>query len=165
MQSLRVRLPGEIVERIDRLVGESGRQKYIRDSVIARLDDELPPVVHELIQEIEDLKNRVSYLERLRDTSVYRGELNEEVKTKVCRDELDRKMLAHILKNKGSTTPELAEDLLGDSQKRRTILVRLNKLNERAKDMLGIEILRYERGEIEGKRGAWWAADPDFLMA
>ncbi len=162
--SLRVRLPSEIIDRIDRLVGEAGRQKYIRDSVISRLEEELPPVVNELILEIEDLKSRVSYLERIRDTSVYRGDLNETVKMKVCRDELDRKLLAHIIRNRGATTPDLAEELLGDAQKRRTVLDRLGKLNQRAEEILGGPILRYERGELDGKRGAWWAIDPDDLM-
>ncbi|MFW9919658.1 MAG: hypothetical protein ACFFED_08665 [Candidatus Thorarchaeota archaeon] len=162
--SLRVRLPFEVIDRIDRLVGEAGRQKYIRDSVIARLEEELPPIVNEVLLELEDLKTRVSYLERIRDTSVYRGDLNESIKTKVCRDELDRKIIAHIIKSRGSTTPELAEQLLGDSQKRRTIHDRLEKLNKRAEKVLGNPILRYERGELDGKRGAWWAIDPDDLM-
>ncbi len=162
--SLRVRLSRDIIDRIDRLVGEAGRQKFIRDSVVTRLDEDLPPAVNEILLELEDLKTRVSYLERIRDTSVYRGDLNEDVKTKVCRDELDRKLLAYIIKNRGATTPELAEEHLGDSSKRRTVLDRLGKLNERAKEILGNPILRYERGELDGKRGAWWAIDPDDLM-
>ncbi len=163
--SIRVRLPRELVDRIDRLVGESGRQKFIRDSVVSRLDAELPPVVNELILEVEDLKARVSYLERLRDTSVYRGELNETIKLKVCRDELDRKLLAYIIMHGGATTPDLAEEILGDATKRRTVLDRLGKLNQRAKEVTGNHILRFERGERDGKRGAWWPIDPNELMS
>lgn len=162
--SLRVRFSQEAIDRIDRLVGEAGRQKYIRDAVLASLDDDIPPAVSELIVEVEDLKTRVSYLEQLRDTNVFRGTLNEIVKMKVCRDELDRNLVVHIIKNHGATTPELAEDLLGDSGKRRTILDRIAKLNERAKNEMGHPILTFEKGEHDGKRGAWWATDLDSLM-
>jgi hypothetical protein len=165
MVSLRVRFSQESIDRIDRLVGEAGRQKYIRESVLARLDGDIPPAVNELIFQVEDLKARVSYLERLRDTSAYRGNLSETVKMKVCRDELDRNLVVYIIKNRGATTPELAETLLGDSGKRRTILDRIAKLNERAKNELGRPILAFEKGEHDGKRGAWWATDLDSLMA
>ena len=107
MVSLRVRFSQEAIDRIDRLVGEAGRQKYIRDAVIARLDGDIPPAVSELIVDVEDLKARVSYLEQLRDTNVFRGSLNEIVKMKVCRDELDRNLVVHIIKSRGATTPEL----------------------------------------------------------
>ncbi len=162
--SLRVRFPQDTIEHIDRLVGEAGRQKYIRDAVLARLDGDIPPAVNELILQVEDLKTRVSYLERLRDTNVYRGNLNETVKMKVCRDELDRNLVLYIISSRGATTPELAETLLGDSGKRRTILDRIAKLNERAKSEMGRPILSFEKGEHDGKRGAWWATDLESLM-
>lgn len=162
--SLRVRLSQDMIDRIDRLVGESGRQKYIRDAVEFRLNEEIPPVVNELILEVDELKNRVSYLERIRDTSVYRGDLSDVIKLQVCRDELDRNLIAYIVRNRGATTPELAEDILGDSTKRKTVRNRIVKLNDRALEQLGHPILEYERGERDGKRNAWWAIDPDALM-
>jgi len=163
--SLRVRLSQDTIERIDRLVGEGGRQRFIREAVEARLQEDLPPVVNELILEVEELKNRVSYLERIRDTSVYRGDLKDVIRIEVCRDDLERKILEAVIMNRGATTTELAEDLLGSAQKRRTILNRIEGLNERATDLLGHPILEHERGERDGKRSAWWAIDPESLMA
>ncbi|MFW9907998.1 MAG: hypothetical protein ACFFEF_05430 [Candidatus Thorarchaeota archaeon] len=163
--SIRLRLARETVERIDELVGEAGRPRFIRESIEWRLDEELPPAVFELMTEMRLLKARVEYLEKLRDTDVFRGELNEVVKLRVCRDELDRKIISHILQHRGATSPDLAETLLGDKSKRRTILDRISKLNKRAETELGHEILRHEHGELEGKRGAWWAINPDELLS
>ena len=163
--SIRLRLDRETIERIDELVGESGRQRFIREAVLERLDNDLPSVVYDLMEEMKQISARVEYLEDLRDTSVFRGELNEIIKTRVCRDELDRKLLAYILQFRGATTPELSEELLGTSEKRRTILDRIAKLNERAQSEIGHKILRHERGEQQGKRGAWWAIDPDELLS
>jgi len=163
--SIRLRFDRETLDRIDELVGESGRQRFIREAVLGRLDEDLPPVLYELMEEVRQLSSRVDYLEELRNTSVFRGELNEIIKTRVCRDELDRKILAHILQHRGATSPELAETLLKNSNKRRTIVDRISKLNQRAQSELGHEILHHERGERDGKRGAWWAIDPDELVS
>ncbi|MHA2425627.1 MAG: hypothetical protein ACXAEF_12630 [Candidatus Thorarchaeota archaeon] len=163
--SIRLRLDRATIDRIDELVGESGRQRFIREAVLERLESDLPSVVYDLMEDMRQLSSRVEYLENIRDTSVFRGELNEVIKTRVCRDELDRKLLAHIIQHQGATTPELSEQLLGTSEKRRTILDRIAKLNERAQSEIGHKILRHERGEHQGKRGAWWAVDPEELMS
>lgn len=163
--SIRLRLDRETLDRIDELVSESGRQRFIREAVLERLNEDLPPVIYELMEEVRQLSSRVDYLEELRETSVFRGELKEIIKTSVCRDELDRKILAYILQHRGATSPDLAENLLSNSSKRRTIVDRISKLNQRAQSELGHEILHHERGEREGKRGAWWAIDPDELVS
>ncbi|MFW9848507.1 MAG: hypothetical protein ACFFF4_05160 [Candidatus Thorarchaeota archaeon] len=163
--SIRLRLDRETIERIDELVGESGRQRFIREAVLERLDSDLPSVVYDMMEDIRQLSARVEYLENLRDTSVFRGELNEVIKTRVCRDELDRKILAQIIQYNGATSPDLAEDLLGTSEKRRTIVDRIKKLNQRAESEIGHKILRHIKGEHEGKRGAWWAINPDDIMS
>ena len=38
--SIRLRLDRETIERIDELVGESGRQRFIREAVLERLDND-----------------------------------------------------------------------------------------------------------------------------
>ena len=163
--SIRLRLDRETIDRIDELVGESGRQRFIREAVLGRLDEELPPVIYDLLEDVRQLTARVDYLEELRETSVFHGELNETIKKRVCRDELDRKILVFILQHRGATSPELAESLLGSSSKRRTIVDRISKLNQRSQAEIGAELLYHERGERDGKRGAWWAIDPTGLVS
>ena len=78
--SIRLRLDRETIDRIDELVGESGRQRFIREAVLGRLNEELPPVIYELLEDVRQLTARVDYLEELRETSVFHGELNETIK-------------------------------------------------------------------------------------
>ncbi|MFW9798846.1 MAG: winged helix-turn-helix transcriptional regulator [Candidatus Thorarchaeota archaeon] len=157
--SIRVRLSRDTLKRLDRMAGERGRQKFIEEAVLWRLNKEIPPLVHELAEEVNQLKTRVEHLEGMQSTSLFLGELNEVTKTQVCRDDLDRRILAYLLQHEGASTPELAERLLKDSTKRKTIHVRITKLNERAKEALGKTVLLFEKGEVKGKRGAWWLSD------
>jgi len=154
--SIRIRLDTNLLERIDKAAGERGRQRFIEDAIVWRLDQEIPPVVMELIEDVNELKTKVAYLEGSQSTSALLGSLNKVAETQICRDQLDRKILEYFLKNEGATTPELAKNVLGSLTKRRTILDRIAKLNERAMQLIGVEILRYEKGILKGKRGAWW---------
>ena len=122
MISIRFRLDKSLLDRIDQIAGERGRQRYIRDAIVWRLDEELPPVVYDMVQEVQELRKRVEHLESSRATSVHLGELNDVARDELCSDELDRKMLVYFIKNEGATTPELAHDLLGNREKRRTAL-------------------------------------------
>jgi len=122
--SIRIRLDQKTLGRIDRLAGDNGRQRFIRDAILWRLDEDLPPMLMELAEEIDQLGTRVSHLETVQSTSVYLGELNDLTKTKVCRDDLDRNLLAYFLQHEGATTPELALPLTGSQGKLRTILDR-----------------------------------------
>jgi hypothetical protein len=161
--SIRLRLDRETLARIDGIVGERGRQRFIKDAIFWRLDQEIPPIVFELKESVEQLQERVDYLEGARSTSVFTGEMSDIVKTKVCRDDLDRKIIAYFLQHEGASTPELAQKLLDDSSKRKTIHVRIRKLNDRSEKVLGSRILRYEKGEVKEKRGAWWLVEPDLV--
>ena len=162
--NIRIRLDQKTLDRIDQLAGVNGRQKFIRDAILWRLDEELPPLLMELAEEINQLGTRVSHLETVQSTSVYLGELNDLTKTKVCRDDLDRNLLAYFLQHEGATTPELALALTGSQGKRRTILDRLDKINDRAKSILGVEIVVHRKGIVEGKRGAWWLVNAEHLV-
>jgi hypothetical protein len=161
--SIRVSLDNETLKRIDSLAGERGRQRFIKDAILWRLDQEIPPVVFELIRDVEQLQQRVEHLEGIRSSSVYIGGMNETIKTQVCRDDLDRKIIAYFLQHEGASTPELAKKFLKDAEKRKTIHVRIRKLNDRSKEALGSRILRYEKGEVKGKRDAWWLVEPDLV--
>ena len=162
--NIRIRLDQKTLDRIDQLAGVNGRQKFIRAAILWRLDEELPPLLMELAEEINQLGTRVSHLETVQSTSVYLGELNDLTKTKVCRDDLDRNLLAYFLQHEGATTPELALALTGSQGKRRTILDRLDKINDRAKSILGVEIVVHRKGIVEGKRGAWWLVNAEHLV-
>jgi hypothetical protein len=161
--SIRVRLDRETLDRIDGIVGERGRQRFIKDAIFWRLDQEIPPIVFELKESVEQLQERVEYLEGARSTSVFAGKMSDIVKTQVCKDDLDRKIIAFFLQYEGASTPELAQKLLDDASKRKTIHVRIRKLNDRSEKVLGSRILRYEKGEVKEKRGAWWLVEPNLV--
>lgn len=162
--SIRVRLDSDTIKRIDKIAGERGRQRFIQEAIEWRLDSEYPPAVAELVTDVEELKERVEYLEKNQPVGSYISELKDEVIDIICRDETDRRLLAYFIKNEGATTPELAENILGSESKRRTILDRIARINTQAKRAIGVEILMHEKGIINGKRGAWWLVHTDRLM-
>jgi uncharacterized protein Yka (UPF0111/DUF47 family) len=162
--SIRVRLEKELLEHIDGIAGRNGRQRFIKEAILWRLDQELPPMVLEMADAIEELKTRVDHLEQMQSTSVYLGQLNDIVDSKVCRDDLDRKLLAYFIQHEGATTTDLAKTLLGSTSKRRTILDRISKLNNRAKQILGVPILEHYKGIKKNIRGAWWIINADRIL-
>jgi hypothetical protein len=164
MFSIRLRIDKPLLDRIDQIAGERGRQRYIHDAIIWRLDEELPPVVYDLVQEVQELRARVEHLESSSATSFHLVELNDKARNELCTDELDRKLLAYFIKNEGATTPELAEGLLGNSDKRRTILDRIDRLNNRAKKLFGTPVLEYKKGFVKNKRGAWWITGLEHII-
>jgi hypothetical protein len=163
--SIRVRLEKSLLDRIDKVAGERNRQRFIHESIEWRLNQELPPMFFELSEEITQLKTRVEHLERSQATSVFLGNLNTVANEQICADDLDRKLLAFFIRNEGGTTPELAEHLLGDNRKRRTILDRIDRLNNRSIETIGSPILEYKKGFVKNKRGAWWLVDPETILA
>lgn len=163
--SIRVRLEKELLERIDEIAGQNGRQRFIKDSIIWRLDQELPPIVLDMADTIETLKARVDHLEQMQSTSLYLGQLNDIAETKVCRDDLDRKLLAYFIQHQGATTTDLARTILGSTSKRRTILDRIDKLNARAQQILGVPVLEHHKGIVKDIRGAWWIINADRILS
>ncbi len=163
--SIRLRIEKDLLNRIDMIAGERGRQWFISDAIKWRLDEELPPMFFELSDEIKQLKARVEHLETARQTNIFFGNLNDVVKKKICRDDLDQKLLSLFVETDGWTTPELAERLLDDIDKRRTILDRIDRLNSRAIEHIGKPILQYQKGFVHNKRGAWWLTDPSVILS
>ncbi len=163
-QSIRVRLDQDILERIDQLVGSHGRQRFIRDAVLWRLDQDYPPIIKELSERVDQLHARVESLERAQLTSPTRDRLNETLVSNICRDELDRKILMYFIQHTGATTIEIAQDLLGSESKRTTILNRINGMNERALKQFGSPLFILEKGMVHEKRGAWWIQDIEQIM-
>ena len=163
--SIRLRLEKSLLDRIDTIAGERGRQRFISDAIEWKLDEELPPMFFELSDEIKQLKERVEHLETSRQTNVFLGSLNDVTKTKICQDDLDQKLLVLFVETDGWTTPELAESLLGDTDKRRTILDRIDRLNKRAMEYVGTPILEYQKGFVHNKRSAWWLLDSSIILS
>ncbi|MFW9808258.1 MAG: hypothetical protein ACFFE6_02665 [Candidatus Thorarchaeota archaeon] len=162
--SIRLRIEKEVLDRIDQLAGERGRQRFIHEAILEKLDEELPPIMFDLIRDVDDLKARVTFLESSKSVSMHLSELNDIARNELCIDEIDRKLLAYFIKNEGATTPELAENILGSRSKRRTILDRIDRMNERAKHLFGSAILRYQKGLVNNKRGAWWITNLEFVV-
>ena len=163
-KSIRLRIKKEVLDRIDQIAGEGGRQRFIHDAILGRLDEELPPVVFDLIRDIDDLKARVAFLETSTPVSVQISELNKVARNELCLDDIDRKLVSFFVRNQGGTTPELAESILGGRNKRRTILDRIARLNVRAKKLYGKELLDYQKGLVNEKRGAWWITNVDLVI-
>ena len=163
--SIRLRLEKSLLDRVDMIAGERGRQRFISDAIKWKLDEELPPMFFELSDELTQLKARVEHLETSRQTNVFFGNLNDVTKKKICQDDLDQKLLTLFVETDGWTTPELAESLLGDIDKRRTILDRIDRLNKRAIEHIGAPILEYHKGFVRNKRGAWWLTDSTAILS
>ncbi|MHA2359726.1 MAG: hypothetical protein ACXAB5_05605 [Candidatus Thorarchaeota archaeon] len=164
VESIRIRIEKDLLDRIDQIAGERGRQRFIHEAILGRLDEELPPIMFDLIRDVDDLKARVIFLESSKIGSMHLSELNDIARNELCLDEIDRKLIAYFVKNEGATTPELAENILGSPKKRRTILDRIDRLNSRAKKLFGSEILEYQKGLINNKRGAWWITNIDLVV-
>ncbi|MFW9981877.1 MAG: hypothetical protein ACFFE3_08180 [Candidatus Thorarchaeota archaeon] len=162
--SIRLRIEKDILDRIDQLAGERGRQRFIHEAILGRLDEELPPIMFDLIRDVDDLKARVTFLESSKSESIHLSELNDIARNELCLDEIDRKLIAYFIKNEGATTPELAENILGSRNKRRTILDRIDRMNARSKKLFGSIILKYQKGLVNNKRGAWWITNVDLVV-
>ncbi|MGQ4912459.1 MAG: hypothetical protein ACP6KW_09845 [Candidatus Thorarchaeota archaeon] len=162
--NIRLRLDRELLERIDIVAGEGGRNKYIEEAIVARLEGRLPPELLKVMREVEDLRERVALLESSKvdevDTTI---SFPDKLKNEVCLDKLDRNIITFILKNDGATTPELAEFVLGDVSKRRTVHARVTKINKRAIKKFGRPVLEYRKGFVKDKRRAWWISNPEVV--
>lgn len=145
--------------------GPDRRLKFIRDAILWRLDQDIPPVVLDLARELEQLRRRVENLERAQSPSLQKALLGSTSSSRLCRDELDRKILIQLLQQQASTTTELAESLLGSASKRTTILNRIKWINAQARAIHGRDLLVQERGVVDGKRGAWRISEPDLLTS
>ncbi len=164
VESIRLRLEKDLLDRIDQIAGERGRQRFIHDAILGRLDEELPPVVYDLIREVDDLKARVTFLESVKSAGVRLSELNDIARNELCLDEIDRKLLAYFIRHEGATTPELAEDALDKQVNRRTVRDRIVKLNNRSTKLFGKPILEFQKGLVNNKRGAWWITNIELVV-
>jgi len=156
------KIPEEVYKELVLRVPEGERSSFFRDAIMEKLQKTpRPDKILELEQRIGGLESSLAevrrYLADLEILTYERGKINPHA---FCIDDLDHKIMDHLIQRKGATTPELAETL---GVNRWLILNRLKRLQRRSKKQLGKPIVKYYSEEKFGKRKAWWMSE-EFLQ-
>lgn len=152
------KIPEEVYEELVLRVPDGERSNFIREAIVEKLQEiPRPKKIFELERKISKLEADISKIKK----SLAELELLTYEKDKVnphafCIDDIDHKILDHLLHYKGATTSELA-DVLGTN--RWLILNRLRKIKKRSKKQLGKPIVEYYPGRKSGKMKAWWVSE------
>ncbi|MFQ5759187.1 MAG: hypothetical protein ACE5IF_05875, partial [Candidatus Bathyarchaeia archaeon] len=152
------KIPEEVYEELVLRVPDGERSNFIREAIVEKLQEiPRPKKIFELERKISKLEADISKIKK----SLAELELLTYEKDKVnphafCIDDIDHKILDHLLHYKGATTSELA-DVLGTN--RWLILNRLRKIRKRSKKQLGKPIVEYYPGRKSGKMKAWWVSE------
>ncbi len=149
------KIPEEVYEELVLRIPEGERSSFIRQAIREKLQEiprpnkilELEKRLKRLEADLSEVKKSLAELELL---TYQRDKINPHV---FCVDDIDHKILDHLLHYKGATTTELAE-ILGTN--RWLILNRLRKIKKRSKKQLGEPIVEYYPGKRSGKMKAWW---------
>jgi len=149
------KIPEELYKELVLRVPEGERSNFIREAILEKLQTiPRPDKISELEQKISRLEADLSevkrYLVQLEVLTYERGKINPHA---FCVDDIDQKIVNHLLHYGGATTTELAASL---GVNRWLILNRLRKIEKRSKKQLGKSIVEYCPGERSGKRKAWW---------
>ncbi len=152
------KIPKDVYRELILRVPEGERSNFIRDAILEKLQKvPRPDKIFELEQKITkmeaDLSEIKKYLVELEVLTFERGKINPHA---FCIDDIDHKIVDHLLHYKGATTSELA-DLLGTN--RWLILNRLRRVQKLSKKQLGKPIIEYYAGGRSGKRKAWWISE------
>ncbi len=152
------KIPEEVYKELVLRVPDGERSNFIREAIVEKLREiPRPNKIFELERKIVKLEADISEIKK----SLAELELLTYEKDKVnphafCIDDIDHKILDHLLHYKGATTSELA-DTLGTN--RWLILNRLRKIRKRSKKQLGKPIVEYYPGRKSGKMKAWWVSE------
>jgi len=152
------KLPEEVYKELVLRVPEGERSNFIRDAILEKLQKvPRPDKIFELEQKVSRLESDLSevkrYLVELEVLTYERGKINPHA---FCIDDIDHKIVNHLLHYRGATTSELADSI---GTNRWLILNRLRKIQKRSKKQLGKSIVEYCPGERSGKRKAWWMSE------
>lgn len=152
------KVPEEVYKELILRVPEGERSSFIRDAILEKLQKvPRPDKIFELEQKINKLEADLSeikkYLVELEVLTYERGKINPHA---FCIDDIDHKIIDHLLHYKGVTTSEFA-DLLGTN--RWLILNRLKRIQRLSRKQLGKSIIEYYPGVRSGKRKAWWLSE------
>lgn len=158
LAAVSAKIPEELYKELVLRVPEGERSSFIREAILEKLQSiPRPNKIFELEQRITKLEADLSkvkkYLVELEVLTYERGKINPHA---FCIDDIDRKIVNHLLHYRGATTTELAESL---GVNRWLILNRLRKIQKRSKKQLGKSIVEYCPGERSGKRKAWWLSE------
>lgn len=149
------KIPEEVYKELILRVPEGERSEFLREAILEKLQ-QIPrsKKILELEQRISRLESDTieirKHLAELEVLSHEEGKVNPHV---FCIDEMDHKIVDHLLSYEGATTPELAELL---KTNRWHVLNRLRKIQKRSRKQLGKSVVEYYAGEKMGKRKAWW---------
>jgi len=152
------KIPKELYKELVLRVPEGERSNFIRDAILEKLQKvPRPDKIFELEQKINNLEADLSeikkYLVELEVLTYERGKVNPHT---FCIDDIDHKIVNHLLHYRGATTSELADSI---GANRWLILNRLRKIQKRSKKQLGKPIVEYYAGEKSGKKKAWWMSE------
>lgn len=152
------KIPKEVYEELILRVPDGQRSNFIRQAIVDKLQEiPRPDKISELEKKIRKLEADIFKIKK----SLAELELLTYEKDKVnphafCIDDIDHKILDHLLHYKSATTSELADILRTN---RWLILNRLRKIKKRSKKQLGKPIVEYYPGRKSGKMKAWWLSE------
>ncbi len=153
-----VKIPKELYNELAIRIPEGERSRFIREAIIEKLKKtpkpdkiiEIEERLKKIEAEISEIKHHLSNLEIL---TFETGKINPY---SFCTDEIDRKLIEHLLHYKGATTPELSE---ATGLNRWLILNRLKRIERISKQKIGRPIITYYAGKRMGKKKAWWITE------
>ena len=149
------KIPKQLYQELSLRIPEGERSTFIREAILEKLEKtprpnkiiELEQKLVHLQKDVNKIKNELAKLEIFTHE---KGKINPNI---FCIDDIDTKIIHHLLDHRGATTTELAEVL---KTNRWLILNRLRKISKASKKRLGKTIVSYYPGERTGKRKAWW---------
>ncbi len=149
------KIPDEVYKEFALRVPEGARSDFIREAIKEKLQTiPRPDRIIELERRIRSLESSLAEIKRiLTELEVLTFDKEKINPHAFCIDEIDHKIVDHLLHSKGATTTEMAERL---KTNRWHILNRLRKLQKQSKAQLGKAIIEYSAAERQGKKKAWW---------
>jgi hypothetical protein len=150
-----VKIPEDLYKELALRIPEGERSNFIRDAIMEKMQNTpRPDKISEIEKKIGTLENSISeikkYLAELEILTFDKGKINPHA---FCIDDLDHKIVDHLLSYKGATTSELSAAL---GSNRWMILNRLKKIQRNSRKQLGKPIIEFYGGERSGKKKAWW---------
>ena len=149
------KLPNNLYQELALRIPEGERSTFIREAILEKLEKTPRPnkifgleqKLNQLIKDVNKIKDALANLEIFTHET---GKVNPHI---FCIDDIDTKLVNHLIDHRGATTTELAEFL---ETNRWLVLNHLRKIEKSSKNQLGKSIIEYYAGERAGKRKAWW---------
>ena len=149
------KIPDNLYKELILRIPEGERSNFIREAILEKLEKtprpdkifELEQKLNQLVKDVNKIKDALAKLEILTHET---GKVNPHI---FCIDDIDIKLVNHLIDHRGATTSELAEFL---ETNRWFVLNRLRKIEKSSKNQLGKTIIEYYPGKRGEKRKAWW---------